>query len=211
MRGGFCGARGGVLRGAEAVSQVLQELCGGALPYLSARPAYGSLMTKKQPFEIERTFDDFELRRYPDHVLVQVTVPGDFQRAGNLGFRPLFNYISGGNAAATRIPMTTPVTQEPLSPRSQTVSFVLPEGTDPATVPVPTDATVSTLAVPAGTVAARRFGGGLTDDRFEKNGIALLAAVERAGLRPAGNLYFARYDPPWKPGFLKHNEALVRV
>lgn len=168
-------------------------------------------MTKMQPFEIERIFDDFELRRYPDHVLVQVTVPGDFQRAGNRGFRPLFDYISGGNASATRIPMTTPVTQEPRGPESQTVSFVLPEGTDPATVPVPTDATVSTVAVPAGLVAARRFGGGLSDARFEQNGERLLAAVERAELRPIGNLYFARYDPPWKPGFLKHNEALVRV
>jgi len=151
-------------------------------------------MTEQQPFEIERTFDDFELRRYPDHQLVQVTVQGDFLRAGNLGFRPLIGYISGKNAVAARIPMTAPVTQEPLGNRTHTVSFVLPEGTDPATVPVPTDSSVRTVAVAAGIVAARRFGGGWTD-----------------GLRPVGNLYFARYDPPWKPGFLKHNEALVRI
>ena len=168
-------------------------------------------MTEQQPFEVERTFDDFELRRYPDHVLVQVTVDGDFLRAGNLGFRPLINYISGRNAGSTRIPMTAPVTQEPLGERTHTVSFVLPEGTDASTVPVPTDAAVTTTAVAAGHVAARRFSGGWTDARFEENGELLLAAVARAGLRPAGNLYFARYDPPWKPGFLKHNEALVRV
>lgn len=40
---------------------------------------------------------------------------------------------------------------------------------------------------------------------------ALLAAVRRAGLEPVGGVYFARFDPPWKPGFLKHNEALVAV
>jgi hypothetical protein len=67
------------------------------------------------------------------------------------------------------------------------------------------------VAVPACRVAARRFGGGWTDARFAENGEALRVAVERAGLHPAGNVYFARYDPPWKPGFLKHNEALVRV
>lgn len=168
-------------------------------------------MTEQQPFEIERTFDDFELRRYPDHVLVQVTVDGDFLRAGNLGFRPLIGYISGRNVDATRIPMTAPVTQEPLGDHTHVVSFVLPEGTDPTTVPVPTDATVTTVAVPACRVAARRFGGGWTDARFAENGEALRVAVERAGLQPVGNVYFARYDPPWKPGFLKHNEALVQV
>ncbi len=168
-------------------------------------------MTEQQRFEIERIFEEFELRRYPEHVLVQVTVDGDFLRAGNLGFRPLISYISGRNARALRIPMTAPVTQEPLGDHSHTVSFVLPDGTDPSTVPVPMDAAVATVTVPAGRVAARRFGGGWTDARFEQNGEALLAAVEGAGLVPEGNLYFARYDPPWKPGFLKHNEALVRV
>jgi hypothetical protein len=168
-------------------------------------------MTEQQPYAIDRSFDDFELRRYPEHVLVQVTVDGDFLRAGNLGFRPLIGYISGRNADATRIPMTAPVTQEPIGEHTHTVSFVLPEGTDPSSVPVPIDAAVTTIAVPAGRVAARRFGGGWTDARFEHNGELLRVAVERAGLQMIGNLYFARFDPPWKPGFLKHNEALVRV
>lgn len=168
-------------------------------------------MTEQQPFEIERTFDDFELRRYPEHVLVQVTVEGDFLRAGNLGFRPLISYISGRNEGAKRIAMTAPVTQEPIDEHTHTVSFVLPEGTDPQTVPVPTDASVATVVVPPSRVAARRFGGGWTDARFTENGEELLAALERSDLSPLGNLYFARYDAPWKPGFLKHNEALVRV
>jgi hypothetical protein len=32
-----------------------------------------------------------------------------------------------------------------------------------------------------------------------------------SGLETVGNLYFARFDPPWKPGFLKRNEVLIRV
>lgn len=168
-------------------------------------------MTEHQPFSIERTLPDFELRRYPDHVLVQVTVTGDFLRAGNVAFRPLISYISGRNAASARIPMTAPVTQEPLDDHTHTVSFVLPAGTDASAVPVPNDSTVTTALVPAGLVAARRFGGGWTEARFEENGDLLMDAVRREGLEPIGNRYFARYDPPWKPGFLKHNEALVRV
>lgn len=168
-------------------------------------------MTEQQPFEIEGTFDGFELRRYPVHLRARVTVHGDFLRAGNLGFRPLIGYISGKNGSASRMSMTAPVTQEPLGGDAYTVSFVLPEGIDLASVPVPSDASVTTTVVAAGAVAARRFSGGWTAARFETNGIALRAAVDRAGLHPLGNVYFARFDPPWKPGFLKHNEALVRI
>lgn len=107
--------------------------------------------------------------------------------------------------------MTAPVLQEPIAENAHTVSFVLPDGTDIASVPVPTDAQASTRGVPAHDVAARRFGGGWSEAKFEENGTAPLEAVERAGLRPVGSLYFARFDPPWKPGFLKHNEALVAI
>jgi hypothetical protein len=168
-------------------------------------------MTEQQPYEVIRHYDGFELRHYPDHVLVQVSAQGDFLRAGNLGFRPLIGYISGRNASSTRIPMTAPVLQQPITENAHTVSFVLPDGTDIASVPMPTDAQVSTRAVSAHDVAARRFGGGWSETKFEENSTALLEAVERAGLHPVGSLYFARFDPPWKPGFLKHSEALIAI
>ncbi|TFC84723.1 heme-binding protein [Cryobacterium sp. TmT2-59] len=168
-------------------------------------------MTEHQPYEVLRRFPDFELRRYPEYVLVQMEIEGDFARAGNRGFGPLFQYISGNNQTATRIAMTAPVLQEATSPVSHTVSFVLPDGMDPAAVPVPRDGRVSTKQVPAHRAAALRFSGGWSEARFGNNGGALLAAVRREGLTPVGRPYFARFDPPWKPGFLKHNEALVAV
>ncbi|MBC7442842.1 MAG: heme-binding protein [Ramlibacter sp.] len=168
-------------------------------------------MTDKQPYDVLREFPGFELRHYPDYVLVQLEVEGDFQGAGNRGFGPLFRYISGGNQTATRIAMTAPVIQEATSPVTHTVSFVLPHGMDPADVPVPSDAGVHTTRVPAHRAAARRFSGGWSEARFAANGEELLGSVRRAGLTAEGRPYFARFDPPWKPGFLKHNEALVAV
>ncbi|TFD33011.1 SOUL family heme-binding protein [Cryobacterium cryoconiti] len=168
-------------------------------------------MTENQRYDVLRQYADFELRHYPRTVLVQVEVAGDFSGAGNRGFAPLFQYISGNNDTSTRIAMTAPVIQETTTPRSHTISFVLPAGMPAAEVPVPRNAQVSTKEVAERTVAARRFSGGWSDERFTQNGALLIEAVRREGLLPAGQPYFARFDPPWKPGFLKHNEALVVI
>lgn len=168
-------------------------------------------MTEKQRYDVLRQYADFELRHYPRTVLVQVEVAGDFSAAGNRGFGPLFQYISGNNQTSTRLAMTAPVIQETTTAQSHTVSFVLPDGMPPAEVPVPRNAQVSTKEVPERTVAARRFNGGWSEERFAQNGTLLVDAVRREGLMLAGRPYFARFDPPWKPGFLRHNEALIAV
>ena len=168
-------------------------------------------MTEKQRYQVLRQYADFELRHYPRTMLVQVEVTGDFAAAGNRGFGPLFQYISGDNQTSTRIAMTAPVIQETTTPLSHTVSFVLPDGMPAEEVPVPRNAQVSTREVLERTVAARRFSGGWSEERFAQNGALLLAAVRSEGLTPEGRPYFARFDPPWKPGFLKHNETLLAV
>lgn len=168
-------------------------------------------MTEVQPYTVTRTVEGIEVRDYPEHVVIEVDAEGDFFSAGNRGFRPLLRYISGENAARQAIAMTAPVMQAPRSEVEHVVSFVLPAGLDPASVPPPGDARVRTRLVPAGSVAALRFSGGSNEERYADRAAELLAAVSRAGLEPVGDVSFARYDPPWKPGFLKRNEALVRL
>jgi hypothetical protein len=82
---------------------------------------------------------------------------------------------------------------------------------DVKSLPIPRDSRVTTLHVPESRVAARKFGGGWNEDKFESQGRELLAAVQAANLKTTGNLYWARFDPPWKPGFLKRNEVLIAV
>ena len=137
-------------------------------------------MTEIQPYDVESVFDGFEVRAYPQHVLVEVDVSGEFGEAGSRGFRPLIGYISGNNHGNTTIAMTAPVIQAPVGDRF-TVSFVLPEGMDAASVPTPSARGVRTRVVPAGRVAARRFSGGADQARFAANAMALAAAVESAG------------------------------
>jgi len=168
-------------------------------------------MTEKQQFDLVSDLGDFEIRNYPAHVLMQVEVEGDFMRAGNIAFGPLIGYISGNNVARQKIAMTAPVIQEPTRSNSHIVSFVLPNGTDPKSVPVPTNSLVTMKSVPDQLAAVRKFGGGWNESRFKAEGELLLNAVVREGFEPVGNLYWARFDPPWKPGFLKRNEVLINV
>src|SRR3954470_3471346 len=80
---------------------------------LLLRPcAYGrETMTEQQPYELVQRYADFELRRYPAHVVAEVEVSASFDRAGNAAFRHLFNYISGDNTARQSVAMTAPVVQ----------------------------------------------------------------------------------------------------
>jgi hypothetical protein len=87
----------------------------------------------------------------------------------------------------------------------------MPEQMSKSLFPAPSDSNVVAIEVPAHLAAARKFGGSWNKEKFQKEGDRLLEEVAKAGLVPQGNLYWSRFDPPWKPGFLKHNEVLIRV
>lgn len=168
-------------------------------------------MTEQQPYAVMRRYAGFEVRQYPAHVLAQVDVSGRRAAAASAGFRPLIEYISGRNAARRPIAMTAPVLQQ--SPRTgqNTVSFVMPAGLEAGEVPDPQDGRVRIASVPPRLVAARRFRGGASDERFDDEERRLLDAIRAAGLEVRGTVSIARFDPPWKPGFLRHNEVTIEV
>jgi hypothetical protein len=168
-------------------------------------------MTERQPSELIRDFGAFELRRYPSHVLVEVETDGDFLTAGNRAFRPLVSYISGRNATNQSIAMTAPVAQSELAAGRYLVTFVLPADTDPATVPLPRDSSVRVRHVEPYEAAVVHFAGGWSEKRFDDAATKLQQAIADAGFTPNGELIFARFDPPWKPGFLKYNEVIQPV
>ena len=168
-------------------------------------------MTEKQPYKVLKSYPELELRDYPAGMQIETEVSGDFINAGSMGFRPLINFISGNNKARQPIAMTAPVIQESVTTSRHKVRFVMPKEMDESSTPSPADSSVAVVSVPAHLAAARKFGGSWSKDKFEKEGAKLLEAVSQAGLVPQGNLYWARFDPPWKPGFLKHNEVLIQV
>jgi len=167
-------------------------------------------MTEQLPFELIATTPGFEIRHYPKYVLVQVVVKGEFNSAASQAFRPLVNYISGQNQTNEKFAMTAPVIQAPAD-ESHTVSFVLPEGVNLKDLPIPLNAKVTTVEVKPHYAAAVKFRGLATWAHFKSFGDQLLVDVQSAGLKAAGDPYYARFDPPWKPGFLRRNEAIVAL
>ncbi|WP_223943528.1 heme-binding protein [Arthrobacter sp. StoSoilB20] len=188
-------------------------------------------MTEQQPYDLVQKYPHFELRRYPAHVLAEVQVHATFDRAANQAFRYLFNYISGSNTAQQKLSMTAPVIQESGSseelvmtapvlqtgpaPGSQdedyVVAFVLPAGLKAENAPVPDEPKVKIREVPGALSAVARFTGNGTASAFQRHTAALHEALQLAGLTPIGSPRFARFDPPFKPWFLRHNEVVLDV
>lgn len=184
-------------------------------------------MTEQQPFDVVRHCAGFELRRYPPHVVAQVAVTSSFDRAGNIAFRSLFGYITGQNrsrssvamtapvvqsaAASEKVAMTAPVVQHAAENGDYVIAFVLPAAMTADTAPVPTNPDVEICTIPASLTAATVYSGRWSQSSYERHCAELLAAVATEGLRPLGAPRFARYDPPFKPWFLRRNEVLVDV
>ena len=169
-------------------------------------------MVQIQPYTVLRALGPgAELRHYPAHTLISCDVVGDFDSAGSRGFGPLVRYISGANQQGQQIAMTSPVIHAPRSQATHTISFVLPEGMNPADAPRPADGRVEVHEVSPRLVAALRFSGGWSEERADRKAATLLQLLEGSGLSPVGAVFFGRYDPPWKPGLLRRNEALVEV
>ena len=188
-------------------------------------------MTEQQPYTVLDIFPGFELRLYPAHLVVQVTVHSTLQDAGSTAFNYLFGYISGQNTlrrdpsengvpgqgglpavSALRIPMTAPVLLQPESlADTYTVAFVLPASLSGAGAPEPDDPAVSLVPVPAARGAAAGFTGRWTPRNYLDHASALGDAVAAAGLTPRGRPRFALFDPPYKPWFLRRNEVIQTV
>ncbi len=183
-------------------------------------------MTEKQPYELVSQTGEVEIRHYPEHMVAETRVEGPFEDAGNHAFRYLFSYISGQNTTAESIAMTSPVVQEASSSASQkiamtspviqeaegdefVVAFVLPANFTAATAPAPTNPRVAVRTVPARDAAAIRFSGRWSAASYEKHLESLREGVTAAGKKTTGAPRFARFDPPYTPWFLRHNEISI--
>ncbi len=184
-------------------------------------------MTEQQPYDVLEQHDGFELRHYPAHLVAEVEAEGSFEDAGNRAFRSLFRYITGHNRSQESVAMTAPVVQEAArsekvamtAPVVQTqgtgggyvVAFVLPASMTLQTAPVPADPAVALRAVPERLAAAVRYSGRWSQGSYERHLAELLDALAEAGLVPTGAPRFARFDPPFKPWFLRRNEVVQDV
>lgn len=167
-------------------------------------------MTEIQRYRVLDSFSGIELREYEPHTLVTMRTPGSFNQAGYNAFGYLAGYISGQNRQNRTIAMTAPVIQKPASAGYE-VSFVMPADMKPEEVPAPSSSSLKLKHEGPQRVAAIRFSGMASGELFEAKGAKLLEALKSKGIEPKGEVFFARYNGPWTPPFLRRNEALVEI
>lgn len=167
----------------------------------------------------------FEIREYESYILAEVEIEGEMELASSQAFRPLFNYISGENRTQTKVAMTTPVSQEPLSekismttPVSQersenawAVSFMMPADYTMNTIPIPTDPRVKLREVPGRQVATVKYSGRWTESGYQQHKQLLEAWIESKGLSMTGTAIWARFNAPYTPWFMRRNEVQIPV
>jgi hypothetical protein len=150
---------------------------------------------------------DFELRQY-EPMTVAVTQESDI-RAGN-GFNKLFDYINGNNQTSTKISMTAPVLNN-LEQRQLSIAFVMPQHYNIGTPPEPLNTEIQLKEIHGRQVAAVIFSGNINSEKIALKKNELSEWLRAKKIPVTGLFQLARYNPPFIPGFIKHNELLVEV
>jgi hypothetical protein len=168
---------------------------------------------------------DFELRQYQAQIVAETLVEGDFHEVGYIGFRRLFDYISGKNrkkqsipmtaplsqeAGSEKIPMTAPVNQERVGEKWR-ITFLMPSRYSMETLPEPLDPEIKLLEIPPRLMAAFQYSGTWSREKYEDSERRLRELIRQRGLKIVGEPIFARYNPPFMPWCLRRNEVLIPV
>jgi hypothetical protein len=110
----------------------------------------------------------------------------------------------------TKIAMTAPVAQT-ASAGGYLIQFAMPREWTLETLPEPTDSRVTLRAMPARTIAVIRYSGTWSQRGYAEHLKMLQDALAQSGLTWHGEPMWARYDPPWKPWFLRRNEIWLEL
>lgn len=185
-------------------------------------------MAIEQPkFKIIKKDGDVEIREYEKYIVATVKVnSSDHTSAGNSGFSPLADYIFGNNKSRQQMSMTAPVitSVEPTSEKiamtvpvmsqettnsEYNVSFVMPSSYDMKDLPIPNNSEVNLKEVPKHKSLVIRFSGYSKDSKVAEKINQLETWAKKHEIKLSGKPMLARYDAPWKPGFLRHNEIII--
>ena len=192
---------------------------------LAALPLNSIFATEEAKYSVISQSGDFEIREYEPSIVAETLIEDEFEDAGSRAFRKLFNYISGANSKQDKIAMTSPVSQEKRSEKiamtspvgqrqagtAWVVAFMMPASYTMDTIPMPEDPAVEIRPVPAYRAAAVRYSGTWSEKNYRKQLDRLQHWMEENDLQANGQPVWARYDPPFKPWFMRRNEILIPV
>ena len=169
---------------------------------------------EKPSYETVEKEGKFEIRKY--NAIPIVSAPMNNMGQRDQSFRKLFQYISGANEKKQKIAMTSPVFMEGkadgkgANPNGR-MSFVVPAAIAKTGAPQPDGEGLKTSEIKGGKVAVLRFSG-WDDEANRKKAITELSTFTTTKkLKTHGDAFFAIYDPPWTPEFMRRNEVWIKL
>ena len=165
-------------------------------------------------YNIVKKTDFYEVRQYKKRTVAEVIYGEE-----GIGFRLLFDYISGFNKGSKEVEMTIPVTQskeidmtvpvtQSASDGKMSMRFFLPKQYSKQNAPEPNDENVKIIDLPEEYFAVISYSGFASDRNFEEHHKELKAALDRDGMVIKGPPIKATYNSPFTLPFLRRNEAM---
>jgi hypothetical protein len=175
------------------------------------------------PYEVVQKLESFEIRAYARLRVAEIEVHGPREEAGRAGFKALVKYFYGKNRGIRKIRMTAPFllshgaapTAAPGAVEGDValwrIQFMIPSAFTLDSLPTPADPKIALRELPPRRVAALRYRGPWSSDRYFERLATLLQAIRRADLQPVGGPTWARYNPPSTPTLLRTNDILIEL
>lgn len=171
-----------------------------------------SFMSRKietPQYEVVRSVDDAEIRRYPKMIVAKTYLPDtSFDQNRSNGFRTIANYIFGGNDRGQQIAMTAPVVMD----MSDTAAmyFVMPSQYGMDELPRPNSGRVRIIEEQEKHLIVLRFGGFASDERIKRKCERLAEIIREHDVKTKGDYLFMGYNAPWDV-IGRRNEVAVEV
>ena len=175
---------------------------------------------EKPVYEVLKSQENIEVRRYLPMVIAKVALEGQRKAAISDGFRLLADYIFGNNTAtqntavqlqkSTKIAMTAPVQQQAVNGLWE-VSFIMPAQYHIKTLPKPNNRQIRFEEVPSTTYVAIQFAGTASDQNIKKHEKQLINYAKDKQMTVIGSPKYAFYNPPWTLPFMRRNEVMIAI
>jgi hypothetical protein len=166
--------------------------------------------TDERKYKVVYTDNELEIRFYQAATLATYYSDAvSYWDVALPAFKTLAGYIFGKNETDARISMTSPVQME-INNTASSMSFLMPEGSDPDKLPKPKDPKVILHKTIDEYVAVVKFSGFASDGDIKLYSEKLKKLLILRKILFYGNFRFQGYDPPVKI-FGRRNEVLVAV
>jgi hypothetical protein len=161
-------------------------------------------------YDVVENFEGVEMRDYPAHIAIEITVRGDRKSTVNTGYRVLGEYLAGKNEPQQKIEMIMPIRQVGDGDLWK-LSFSLPLEYRLENAPKPTVSQIKLIDVSEKRFIVAKLGTMASEENINKANQLLMDYVFPNNLKIVSQPIIAFYNPPWALPFFRHNELMIEV